>query len=265
MVKPDRVAVVRAGGHQLCSRKAAAVGVQVVLAAHDAHAAGQRDGGVLQNADTRCGKGALQVGAAKTRLPPVVKQVVVAQHIVFAQGGIDLAEELAEGVEILFLGVLVEDVAGQHQQIRLAGRNFLPQFRDAGAVHGRAGPGVYVADLYDAQLTIGQGFLRCQVIFCGTQPQRPAAAPPHDKPGQQPRHYAAQPKNMPNSQRRTADTPQHQPDAGADAVEGDEMPDKDDAKAQRVPADISQQRHQHQRQAVVQHRPLGHKLQRRQL
>ena len=41
--------------------------------------------------------------------------------------------------------------------------------------------------------------------------------------------------------------------------------DKDDAKAQRVPADISQQRHQHQRQAVVQHRPLGHKLQRRQL
>ena len=72
-------------------------------------------------------------------------------------------------------------------------------------------------------------------------------------------------KNTPNGQRHAADAPQQQPNAGADAVKGHQMPDKDDAKAQRVAADIGQQCHQHQRQAVVQNRPLCRKLQRRQL
>ena len=190
---------------------------------------------------------------------------MVAQHIVFAQRRVQLAKQLAEGIQLLWLGKFVKNVAGQHQQVGVAGLDLLAQLRDAGVIHRGAASGVNVADLHDGQPAVRQIFPRCQAVFCRTEVQRPAAAPPHDAGSQQPRCYAAQPKNMPNGQRRAADAAQHQPNAGADAVKGHQMPDKDDAKAQRVPADIGQQRHQHQRQAVVQNRPLCRQLQRRQL
>ena len=265
MVKPDRVAVIRAAGHQLRSRKTAAVGVQVVLAAHDAHPAGQYDGGILENAHPGGSKAALQLGAAKARLPPVVEQVMVAQHIVFAQRRAQRTEQGAEGFQFLRLGKFVKNIAGQHQQVGAAGLDLLAQLRDAGVIHRGTGARVDITDLHDGQPAVRQTFPRCQAVFCRTEVQRLAPAPPHNQRRQQPRRYAIQPENAPNGQRHAADTPQHQPNAGADAVKGHQMPDKDDAKAQRVPADIGQQRHQHQRQAVVQHRPLGHKLQRRQL
>ena len=190
---------------------------------------------------------------------------MVAQHIVFAQRRLELAKQLAEGFQLLRLGKFVKNIAGQHQHIGLAGLDLLAQLRDAGMVHRGAGAGVDIAQLHNAQPAARQTLMRCQRVVRCAEPQRPAAAPPHNQRRQQPRRYAAQPKNTPNGQRCAADTSQHQPNAGADAVKGHQMPDKDDAKAQRVPADIGQQCHQHQRQAVVQNRPLCRKLQRRQL
>ena len=107
--------------------------------------------------------------------------------------------------------------------------------------------------------------MRCQIIFCCTQRQGTAAAPPHDERGQQPRRYAVQPENTPNKLRRAAHPAHKQRNAGADAVKGDKMPRKHNAQAQRVAADVGQQRHQQQGQAVIQHRPRAHQLQRRQL
>ena len=190
---------------------------------------------------------------------------MVAQHIVFAQRRAQRTEQGAEGIQFLRLGKFVKNVAGQHQQVGVAGLDFRLQLGDTGAVHRGAGAGVDIAQLHNAQPAARQPFAGRKAVAGRTEVQRLAPAPPHNQRRQQPRRYAAQPKNMPNGQRCAADTPQHQPNAGADAVKGHQMPDKDDAKAQRVPADIGQQRHQHQRQAVVQHRPLGHKLQRRQL
>ena len=211
------------------------------------------------------GQAAFQVCAAKAWLPPVVEQIVVAQHIVFAKRRVDLAKQGAESIQFFRLGELIENIAGQHQQVRMAGGDLLAQFRDAGMVHGRAGAGVDIADLHKAQSTIRQRFMRCQIIFCCTQRQGTAAAPPHDERGQQPRRYAVQPENTPNKLRRAAHPAHKQRNAGADAVKGNEMPRKHDAQAQRVAADVGQQRHQQQRQAVIQHRPRAHQLQRRQL
>ena len=190
---------------------------------------------------------------------------MVAQHIVFAQRRVQRTEQGAEGFQLLRLGKFVKNIAGQHQQVGAAGLDLLAQLRDAGVIHRGAASGVNIADLHDAQLAARQLFVGRKAVAGRTEVQRLAPAPPHDAGRQQPRRYAAQPKNTPNCQRHAADTPQHQPNAGADAVKGHQMPDKDDAKAQRVPADIGQQRHQHQRQAVVQNRPLCRKLQRRQL
>ena len=211
------------------------------------------------------GQAAFQVCAAKAWLPPVVEQIVVAQHIVFAKRRVDLAKQGAESVQFFRLGEFIENIAGQHQQVRMAGGDLLAQFRDAGVVHGRAGAGVDIADLHKAQSTIRQRFMRCQVIFCCTQRQGTAAAPPHDERGQQPWRYAVQPENAPNKLRRAAHPAHKQRNAGADAVKGNKMPRKHDAQAQRVAADVGQQRHQQQGQAVIQHRPRAHQLQRRQL
>ena len=190
---------------------------------------------------------------------------MVAQHVVFAKRRVDLAKQGAESIQFFRLGELIENIAGQHQQVRMAGGDLPAQFRDAGMVHGRAGAGVDIADLHKAQSTIRQRFVRCQVIFCCTQHQGTAAAPPHDERGQQPRRYAVQPENTPNKLRRAAHPAHKQRNAGADAVKGDKMPRKHDAQTQRVAADVGQQRHQQQGQAVIQHRPRAHQLQRRQL
>ena len=102
------------------------------------------------------GQAAFQVCAAKAWLPPVVEQIMVAQHIVFAKRRVDLAKQGAESVQFFRFGELIENIAGQHQQVRMAGGDLPAQFRDAGMVHGRAGAGVDIADLHKAQSTIRQ-------------------------------------------------------------------------------------------------------------
>ena len=260
MVEPDRVVVVGAAGHKLRRREAAAVRVQIILAAHDAHTAGQQDGRVLQDAHARGGEPALQIRAAKARLPPVVEQVVIAEDVILAQRRVQLAKQLTEGVQLLRLGELIENIAGQHKQVGTARLDFCFQLRDTGVIHRRTGARVDITDLHDGQPAVRQIFPRCQAVFCRTEPQRTPPPPPHDKARQQPRRYAVQPDNTPNSQRCTADAPQRQPDGGTDAVECHKMSGKHDAQPERVAADIRQHAHQHKRQSVIQHRPPGHQL-----
>ena len=195
----------------------------------------------------------------------MVEQVVIAQHVVFAQRRVDLAEQAAECFQFLRLGEFIKNIAGQNQQVGVAGGNFLPQFGDAGVIHGCAGAGVDIADLHDAQSAMGQSFMRSYIIFCGTQFQGAAAAPPHDESRQQPWCYAIQPENAPNELRRTTHPAHEQRDAGTDAVKSDQVPGEHDAQAQRVAADVGQQQHKQQRQAVIQHRPCADQLQGRQL
>ena len=95
--------------------------------------------------------------------------------------------------------------------------------------------------------------------------QGAAAAPPHDESRQQPWCYAIQPENAPNELRRTTHPAHEQRDAGTDAVKSDQVPGEHDAQAQRVAADVGQQQHKQQRQAVIQHRPCADQLQGRQL
>ena len=190
---------------------------------------------------------------------------MIAQHVVFAQRRVDLAEQAAECFQFLRLGEFIENIAGQHQQVGAAGGNFLPQFGDAGVIHGCAGAGVDIADLHDAQSAMGQSFMRSYIIFCGTQFQSAAAAPPHDESRQQPWCYAIQPENAPNELRRTTHPAHEQRDAGTDAVKSDQVPGEHDAQAQRVAADVGQQQHKQQRKAVIQHRPCADQLQGRQL
>ena len=176
----------------------------------------------------------------------MVEQVVVAEDVILAQRRVQLAKQLAEGVQLLRLGELVENIAGQHKQVGTARLDFCFQLRDTGVIHRRTGA--------------RQVFPRCQAVFCRTEPQRTPPPPPHDKARQQPRRYAVQPDNMPNSQRCATDAPQRQPDGGTDAVECHKMSGKHDAQPERVAADIRQHTHQHKRQSVIQHRPPGHQL-----
>ena len=190
----------------------------------------------------------------------MVEQVVVAEDVILAQRRVQLAKQLAEGVQLLRLGELVENIAGQHKQVGTARLDFCFQLRDAGVIHRRTGARVDITDLHDGQPAVRQIFPRCQAVFCRTEPQRTPPPPPHDKARQQPRRYAVQPDNMPNSQRCAADAPQRQPDGGTDAVECHKMSGKHDAQPERVAADIRQHAHQHKRQSVIQHRPPGHQL-----
>ena len=160
MVQPDGIAVVRPAGNQLGGGKTLAIRIQIVFAAHDAHTAGQHNAGIFQQAHARFGQALLQVRTAEAWLPPMVEQVVIAQHVVFAQRRVDLAEQAAECFQFLRLGEFIKNIAGQHQQVGVAGGNFLPQFGDAGVVHGCAGAGVDIADLHDAQTAMGQSFMR---------------------------------------------------------------------------------------------------------
>lgn len=102
---------------------------------------------------------------------------MVAEDVILAQRRVQLAKQLAEGVQLLRLGELVENIAGQHKQVGTARLDFCFQLRDTGVIHRRTGARMDITDLHDGQPAVRQVFPRCQAVFCRTEPQR--TPPPH--------------------------------------------------------------------------------------
>ena len=90
---------------------------------------------------------------------------MVAEDVILAQRRVQLAKQLAEGVQLLRLGELVENIAGQHKQVGTARLDFCFQLRDAGVIHRRTGARVDITDLHDGQPAVRQIFRVVRLYF----------------------------------------------------------------------------------------------------